>query len=673
MPNWLDRLLGRDRKTGALPQQSASDGARLLEILNGKTPGELYCSQPALRAVVSFLAREIASVPLKVYTAEDDGSDRRRDRTSPAALLLARPNGHQTLYELMEQTVTDLKLYGDALWIVAEDADSPSGWRIEAIPTAWVRNRYTMDGFSAHSFKIHNPTIPGGRTVIVPAEWCIRFGGYRPGSPTGAASPVDALKQILAEQVSALQFRNQVWRNGGRITSYLTRPMGAEWSPEARDRFLTEWHDHGGDKGSRAGSTPLFEDGIELKTVPFNARETEWAAATTLSRQDVAGVYHVNPSMVWSNDGQTYASAKENARSLYVDTLGPDLAMISDKITAALLPMVGAGQNAYAEFDIQSKLAGSFEEQAAQLQTAVGGPYMSRAEARDRMNLPYIEGTDELIVPLNVITGGLASPTDTDTSMLSFVPAVRKSTPAPARKSRGRPSATDAEEMAEVFERHFKRQEKAVLSIIDRDTDKDGRKRVKADGDPVWWDRERWNRELASDLEPVLMKQASRAGRRGMRELGFDADDYDEGRTEAYLRAMARGRAEAVNGVTLRELRKTLDGDVPEDALGATPKGVFEKAVKSRAAQSGSSLATSASSWAVMEAGRQSGHPRSKITKTWNVTSSNPRPSHSAMDGETVPIDESFSNGGDWPGDTRSLGPDETCGCCCDVTIEIVS
>jgi hypothetical protein len=47
------------------------------------------------------------------------------------------------------------------------------------------------------------------------------------------------------------------------------------------------------------------------------------------------------------------------------------------------------------------------------MQTLVGAPVMARSEARARLNLPYIPGTDELIVPLNVLEGGLASPNDT--------------------------------------------------------------------------------------------------------------------------------------------------------------------------------------------------------------------------------------------------------------------
>ena len=53
------------------------------------------------------------------------------------------------------------------------------------------------------------------------------------------------------------------------------------------------------------------------------------------------------------------------------------------------------------------------------------------------------------------------------------------------------------------------------------------------------------------------------------------------------------------------------------------------------------------------------------------MTSGNPRPSHAAMNGETVPYDERFSNGAMWPGDADALGPEEVANCQCAVTIDI--
>ena len=70
---------------------------------------------------------------------------------------------------------------------------------------------------------------------------------------------------------------------------------------------------------------PILEDGMEIKTVQFNSRDAQWAEAVKLSREDCAAVYHVNPGMIWPGSGQTYASARDNARALYNDCLAPTL------------------------------------------------------------------------------------------------------------------------------------------------------------------------------------------------------------------------------------------------------------------------------------------------------------------------------------------------------------
>ena len=208
-----------------------------------------------------------------------------------------------------------------------------------------------------------------------------------------------------------------------------------------------------GGEGTDSGGIPILEDSMRFVDSAINAKEAEWAESMRLTREDVAAAYHVNPSTVWSNEGQTYASVRESARSLYADTLGPLLRLVQDGIRSKLVPMIGADPKSYAEFDITAKLAGSFEEQASVLSTSTGGPWMTRNEARARQNLPAVEGGDELIVPMNVTEGGLASPTDTDpTRAYSARPMAKALAGAPGRRHgagsprlRARPGEGDVE------------------------------------------------------------------------------------------------------------------------------------------------------------------------------------------------------------------------------------
>ena len=634
--------------------------------INGIDATRLYNEQPALRSVVSFIADNIAGLPLKVY-ARDGENDRRRERDTATALLIDRPNANATTHEVVRALVSDVELYGYALLYITRDADAPSGWAMINIPAGWVVDRETVDGFTVARWCVSNPATDAG-PVWFDADNIVCFGTYDPSGPLACSSPVESLKQILSEQVSAWAFRNAVWKNGGWVSGYISRPLGADWSPEAKERFAKSWRERfAGSNGTNTGGTPLLEDGMELKQISFNAREAQWQETTRLAREDVAAVYHINPALIWHTDGQTYASAKDNARALYADTLAPLLDMLTERFNQFVLPMIGAPSNTYIEFDLQAKLNGSFEEQASVIQSSVGAPWMTRNEARARFNMPAIDDGNAIVTPLNVVLGGLAGANDTDPTIERYN-ALETLTKAREVKARGVPDSQGAREITNTIARFEKRQSSRGLQEISK-AEKGGGVSIKADA-PEWWDGERWDRELSTDLFPVFMKLAAKQGRAGMRALGLDSDDFDTERIEAYIKKMCDGKAAAVNAVTLKQLQKALDGDYSEDAEGHTPEGVFKKAETDRANMEGVSFATAVSGWALLEACRQHPARASQKLKTWIVTSSNPRASHAAMNGETVQYDAPFSNGAYFPGD-KDLIPEESCNCQCEVELVI--
>src|SRR5690606_40685990 len=95
---------------------------------------------------------------------------------------------------------------------------------------------------------------------------------------------------------------------------------------------------------------------------------------------------------------------------------------------------------------------------------------------------------------------------------------------------------------------------------------------------------------------------------------------------------------------------------------------VFEVAESSRAPEAATTFVSFASGFGAVEAAKQ--RAGNSATKTWVVNSANPRPSHAAMDGETVGIDDVFSNGLPWPG-AMGADADEVAGCQCSVMISI--
>ena len=620
------------------------------QVLN-YTAQKLYQSQDNLKACVDFLANSVAQLPLKVYR-RDGETDRKRDRDSVAAKLLWRPNEDQTGYEFIRALASEYFVFGTVYVWVLPDADSDSGWQMRIIPSEWIVNTRSLNAYAQASIRV---STSQGNVVDIPRTEFVQFKTYSPGNPGGYISPVSGLRQTLQEQIEAGNFRKQLWHSSGRLNAQIVRPANVQpWNDEARKRFITAFRESWGAGGSKAGSIPVLEDGMEIKPFSTSFKEAQWTESVKLSRESVAAAYGVNPSLIWHSDTQTYASSKDNARALYAECLGPVLQMLQQRMNSFLLPMVGADSDTYVEFDLTEKLKGSFEERASIIQASVGGPWMTRNEARADNNLPPIDGGDELIVPLNVVAGGQASPQDThmnqnseEVEIKKIVPSHRKDT-AQTIMIKGKADEEEDAEMAEILKRFFQRQGKSVLP------------KIGAGGE--WWDEDRWNTELADDLEPLIVAIADKHGKDASATMGME---YVIEITRKYLRKMAEGRARMINTKTREKLEEAVE-DEEQD-----PADVFQTREDRDSISWGSSITSAVASWAVIEAAHQAqrnGYTK-RVEKQWD-TGQNPRPSHAAMNGQRVPIDSNFSNGAYWPGDDN-LPLDEVCGCNCTTSVVI--
>ena len=277
-------------------------------------------------------------------------------------------------------------------------------------------------------------------------------------------------------------------------------------------------------------------------------------------------------------------------------------------------------------------------------------------------------------MPLNVVEGGLASPNDTDPTIDRYDGPSDHKCGCPdckAQKSevqyKAEPLDEESREFADTFAKFFERQARSVLPKI-RAAKAAGALAKDADD---WWDVTRWDKELAADLEVIARGQSDIMARRALQAIGVPDDEYDPDEASAFLADMCRVRAEYVNATTRAQLERSLELEAAgAEGLMATPDGVFENAVENRTESAGAAIAAAVDGWSALEAVRQCA-PDQDIRKRWVVTSSNPRPTHAAMNGETVPYAERFSNGAMWPGDTDALDAEEVANCQCAVTIEI--
>jgi len=604
---------------------------------------KIWESHGSVQTVINFLGRNIASLGVHLFERRGD-SDRSRVTDHPVARLLSRPHPRVTRYTYFDALVRDVAIFERHLSVKVKLKDGTPGGLIRIAPTMF--KPLGGDWMFPEAFEVRGHR---GKKII-PAADTFHILGYSPRGDIGGVSPIESLRSVLAEEYEAARQRAQAFRNGARVNGYLERPEKApDWSPQARERFRAGWRSQYGSTGSDAYGTPILEDGMKFVPATQTSRDLQYIESRKLTREEVASAYFIPPPMIGLLDNATFSNIKEQHKHLYQDTLGPWLQRIQQELMLQLFPEFPDTDNLYLEFNLEEKMRGSFEDQAAQLQTATGGPYLTRNEARAILNRPRIEGGDDLIIPLNVIAGGQASPTDSGTQNISAAPArgIKAAATEYEIKAPEEIPEDHQKAMASVFSEFFARQRRAVLSAAGAKSDD-------------WWDAERWDRELAGDILAEATGITKAAALSALDGMGVDPSEYSTERTKAFLKTVAQRIAAQVNAATESALVEAMASDDPEAVAH-----VFDVAEESRAEKSGMTAAATFIGFGMVEAARQT---RPAAMKRWHVNSKNPRSSHSAINGEEVPIEDDFSNGLKWPG-SFSGDPDDVANCRCSVVI----
>jgi HK97 family phage portal protein len=600
----------------------------------------LYKTQPNIRTCVDFLSRNIAQLGLHVFQRKGE-TDRVRLRDHPLAKLIEQPLPPEmkvTRYHLIESLMADLGIYFNAYWL---KVGSPPQALLR-VPPPWVT---VYGSVVPMRYEVSMPDKP---RTFQPTE-IVHFRGYNPLDPVSGLSPLETLRRVLAEEHAAGDYREHFWANSARMNGVIQRPAEApQWSTDARARFKAEFEAlYSG--GENSGKTAILEEGMSWKESSFNAQESEYLAGRKLTREECARAYHIPLPMVGILDNATFSNIREQHKNLYQDSLGPWLSMIEGDIELQLLPDLSAAPGIYVEFNIAEKLQGSFEEQVQSLQSSVGAPWLTRDEARARMNLPSMGGdAAKLVVPLNVLIGGQASPRD------SAPPPKALGAGTKARREGqidpSQPGLRERHEIkwTQVMAHHFKRQQDTIIGKVPE-------KARKADiGD--LWDEERWDDELHDDIYRLNVATATVWAKHLTEQLDID---LDADRMLPWLEENARIAAEEINATTRDGLITALKDDAPRAAALA----LFALAIDVRAPEIAASKVTTASTFGSFEGAKQA----NLKTKTWQTNSANPREAHAALDGETVALDERFSNGQLWPGDPAG-GAENNANCKCSVT-----
>lgn len=603
---------------------------------SGSDPMALWKSQPSLRKVVSFIARQVGSIPWHAYVRVSD-TDRARAQGSQAEQLLNRASRFRSGYNLWRDVVTDALLY-DLFCVVYFAPHGGKPGRLVRIPPRLIELKANFLGEVEQVIL----STPAGKDDIdlTDAPMAISWGWSANGG-TGV-SPLHTLSQILEENRRNVQWRSQQWANSPKLSGVLTYEKGFK-DDRKRDRFLQSWRQWR--DSVNAGGTPILEDGMKYDQLDPVNKDLKDIEGRQLTDAEVCSSFHIAPELVGARAGN-FSNIGAFRQMLHGPTLGPLYTELIQAVNIGIVPHLDATADLYVEMDREAAINGSFLEQAQILSTATGGPWLLRSEARAKQNLRFVEGTQELVVPMNVTQGGQASPHDSGSQNLDagaaktgISPELRKMIGAALRKATEEAEAEEKRDDMTAAIAEVLAGQKAAIAAAG----------LKPDAF-----RSTWDPVMAEAIRPYLGAAALAAARKVLAEHNPGEDGWAETGLDGYLDKMAETSAGGINAGVVTAVEEAAEDAELDDTFSA-----LEGAT---ALAWGASLAAQAGAFGGHDAAKASGLG----SKTWVVQSGNARSSHAALDGETVAIDDTFSNGARWPGDP-TLDADESAGCMCAV------
>lgn len=319
---------------------------------------------------VNRIAEAGALVPLHIYQQTSCG--KQRLETHPLLTLLSQPNPYHSRFELLEQTLGNLELHGNAYWyIVGDEQGKPKQlWnlrpdRISIVPDA----RHYVRGYVYE--------LEGQRLALEALE-VVHFKRWHPRNDYYGLSALSAARAaVQADQAMAEWNRASFGRDYGVPAGIVNikQPI----SDMDFERLKAEWRSSYG-TGQRR--TAFLRGGeVEWKHIGLSHSELDFLQGRKAQRDEILSIFGIPLGLLDANATEANATVAE--RQFIERTLYPKLVRMAQKISQDLLPFwQEGGQEATLSAEFEDIRPTDAHLRLEEIRTAA--QFMSVAEIRAR-------------------------------------------------------------------------------------------------------------------------------------------------------------------------------------------------------------------------------------------------------------------------------------------------
>lgn len=655
---------------------------------------DMFSKNPRL-AVVDRIASDLANLSGRLMRVNEDGTE--TEITSHRFLdFMAQPN---PLYEMTSSAMWRLHeiyllLVGESFFLIERDNFGRPA-ELWVVPPHWVK----MTPY------LGNPTYtivsPGGLTMTVPVDDMFVMKQLNPLDPfmRGLGTAESIADEVEIDEYAA-KFQKRFFYNDATPPVVFVMPNSTK---DQREEFMAHWNKkHKGVENSHRAAA-LSGDVTVKELGSTDGKNLGFIESREAMRDAVLEHFNMPREIMGITENSNRATA-DSAQYIYAkNVLTPRIRMREDAINKQLLPMFGS--NLVWRYDPVIPYDKVFDKDKAL--DAYKEGLITKNEARELMDLPAVEGGDVFKIGINDLFLGIEDD-PVEISMALLQDDLSSGASVPGQKSRRmnvaamlRSEERAVRENERLFEvavmKHFTSQQSEIASALG----------IKAKDDlfspladyllpdgtfnPDLWaalpetEQQKlaesiaaglldWNAEaekLAKLLHPLWKKAYDDGAAISEESYGIFAIDWPEFVTPAKINGGKR--IVGIENTTKAKIADIIARGISEGSSQSRLKDAIQSEMgttRTRAKLIARQETMTALATGQFDMMKSAGAK----TKTWHHRpQKNPRdgtrgPNHVILDGETVGIDDRFSNGLRYPRDPEDNRPEELINCRCYLT-----
>lgn len=335
-------IAGKDYKLGS-PQQGI--GVRYFEMQTPPGWGyqtylKAYGEIGWLFAVVNVIAQAVSKVPWHLYALDKDG-EQTKIYQHELIDLMNHCNPFQSRYQFFYLGMQYKLLVGEQFWQLNFDGGRKPVEMWQAPPAYMTVVPDATKYIGGYIYKRGQYEQRFNTDEIIHIKTPNPYNEYR------GLSPAQALTVDLDSERFAARYQQKFFFNDASPGLILEFPPDQMPPAETRKELAQEWDERF--KGFRNRGKTAFLWGGKANTITMTNKDMDFEKLRKLSRDLIAGAYHVPPSIMGVTDAVNRSNAESSLYTFAMYCVNPELAEIRECLNKELVPMFG--DNLYLDYE----------------------------------------------------------------------------------------------------------------------------------------------------------------------------------------------------------------------------------------------------------------------------------------------------------------------------------